>query len=298
MYKTVALSCAMMTSGFSLASYQKDVEAIQSMAGCYEVEFSYKETATAPGVEPSADYQNRALEWVSIDEFNEDRISLQHILLIGQDYQIKHWRQVWEYENPTGLSYSGFDTWHKEDFNIVDGAWVQRVYQVDDGPRYECSATWAHGENSQWTCASWAPLPRREFSKRDDYDVMARGNTHLVNQEGWLHIQDNQKLKIEEDGSNSWLGDEQGLNTYKRVADSRCASAANWWSGDRRLAWGAIQKAWQVIVDENQTIAVADHPSLSRTLNQLAEQFIKSAQEMSPEEMILEAESVIRTHVN
>ena len=53
-----------------------------------------------------------------------------------------------------------------------------------------------------------------------------------------------------------------------------------------------------MIVDENQTIAVADHPSLSRKLNQLAEQFIKAAQEMSPEEMILEAESVIRTHVN
>jgi len=42
-------------------------------------------------------------------------------------------------------------------------------------------------------------LPRREYSKRSDYNVMMRGNHVEITDEGWLHEQDNEKVIRDKD---------------------------------------------------------------------------------------------------
>ena len=60
--------------------------------------------------------------------------------------------------------------------------WSQSVYQVDDSPRYQSYGKWVHTENfSSWTSnETWRQLPRREYSVRDDYDVIIGFNTQTI----------------------------------------------------------------------------------------------------------------------
>ena len=52
------------------------------------------------------------------------------------------------------------------------GTWTQKVFQVDDSPRYEGYATWVHVDGRHyWDSQTDGPLPRREYSKRSDYNV-------------------------------------------------------------------------------------------------------------------------------
>jgi len=45
----------------------------------------------------------------------------------------------WVYEEPEMLKYDKDNTWKNVKLNPdeVKGRWVQKVFQVDDGPRYE-----------------------------------------------------------------------------------------------------------------------------------------------------------------
>lgn len=45
-----------------------------------------------------------------------------------------------------------------------------------------------------WENKTSSPLPRREYTKRDDYNVMLRGNRHEITDYGWMHEQDNDKM--------------------------------------------------------------------------------------------------------
>ena len=102
----------------------------------------------------------------------------------------------------------------------VKGQWTQKVYQVDDSPRYEGSASWIHRDGkSYWENTTPAPLPRREFSKRSDYNVTMRGNRHEITSDGWVHDQDNKKIQKEDD-SQFVLAHEKGYSTYTKVPDS------------------------------------------------------------------------------
>ena len=77
----------------------------------------------------------------------------------------------------------------------VKGQWSQKVYQVDDSPRYEGTGTWVHVDGkSYWENVSNAPLPRRERTKRKDYNLMIRNNRHQITDQGWIQIQDNKKI--------------------------------------------------------------------------------------------------------
>ena len=59
---------------------------------------------------------------------------------------IKHWRQDWIYQGVDILSYDKDERWKKKKLEKqnVKGKWVQKVYQVDDSPRYEGSGSWVH----------------------------------------------------------------------------------------------------------------------------------------------------------
>ena len=129
---------------------KKDQEAIKNMCGCYEVEFNFAETfsySEDSTYTPSKIKHAKALEWAELIEDSEGKIVIQHLLIVGDSSQpmiIKHWRQDWMYENTDFYMFNADNQWKYEQNADVKGQWTQKVYQVDDSPRYEGSATWVH----------------------------------------------------------------------------------------------------------------------------------------------------------
>ena len=81
---------------------KKDVEAIKSMCGCFEIEFNFSETFTYGNSKKSDNYYSKALELAQLVYEDNNKISIQHLLIVGSKRfptVIKHWRQDWIYEN-------------------------------------------------------------------------------------------------------------------------------------------------------------------------------------------------------
>ena len=99
----------------------------------------------------------------------------------------------------------GHGLWRRHHLPLerIKGEWTQKVYGVDDGPRYEGSGPWEHHHNvSQWTSRPTnRPLPRRDYLIRNDYDVLVARNQHVLTPDGWVHEQNNDKLSLSQDSS-------------------------------------------------------------------------------------------------
>ncbi len=234
-----------------------DKKAIKDMCGCYEVKFKYTETF-APDIayEKAYDYKASALEWAELVTDKDDFISIQHLLVVYDTMVIKHWRQDWKYEDQDLFEYKKKNTWnnYRLSEDAVKGQWSQKVYQVDDSPRYSGSATWVHVDgNHFWRNKANSPLPRREYSKRDDYNIMARGNFVQIKDYGWLHEQDNDKIIREDGEKDELLAQEKGYNIYKKVDDSRCIVAQNWWKENEKL-WKKVRNVWNEVYANNSQI--------------------------------------------
>lgn len=263
----------------SFASLEKDRNNILGMAGCYEVRFQFAETfPVEKGYTIKAPYFAGGLEYVDIDVDTQDRIELQHILIVGPNDVIKHWRQEWIYENPERFLYKGDAVWEKASYpsEEVANSWEQNVLQVDDSPRYECSAQWVYeAKSSYWECTSWNPLPRREFTKRKDYNVLKRRNRHELTSEGWVHEQDNEKIVAAKGQLVKILTEEKGKNIYKKVDDSRCSIAKTWWQ-ERRSIWEAVRSAWDDVYAVNSVLKFKEAESpLWEELEKITEQAYK-----------------------
>ena len=234
------------TVGFAQKKKKQDAEAIKSMCGCYEVTFSFAETFAAnKDYEFHDNYQSGGLEWVQLVEDTKDKVSMQHLLIVGNGVIVKHWRQDWLYQNTDFYMYDKDKSWKYVSLptSEVKGQWTQKVYQVDDGLRYEGSASWIHADGRHfWENTTDAPLPRREYSKRSDYNVMIRTNRHEITDDGWLHEQDNDKV-IRAGDEDVLLAKEKGWNTYKKVADSRCKAAQDWWK-ENQAYWADVRTVW------------------------------------------------------
>ena len=235
----------------------QDIKAIKDMCGCYEVEFNFAETFSPDkDYEYHDNYRSGGLEYVFPISESNDKIVLQHLLIVGDTMIIKHWRQDWLYENTDLYTYDKDNTWKYQelDKSEVKGQWTQKVYQVDDGPRYEGSASWVHIDGkSYWESVAAAPLPRREFSKRDDYNVMVRENRHEITKYGWLHEQDNQKvLRAQEDNLLAW---EKGWNTYTKTEDSKCNVAQEWWN-KHEAYWADVRVVWDELFASKSTVKI------------------------------------------
>lgn len=242
----------LITMGFGQKKKDLDRTAIKNMCGCYEITFKYTETF-APEIdyEKKLDYTAAALELALpiIDE--KDKISIQHLLVINDTMVIKHWRQDWEFENQNVFYYDKDNNWVFKTLPkaAVKGQWTQKVFQVDDSPRYSGSATWVHFDGKHyWENKTDSPLPRREYSKRSDYNVMLRGNRHEITDYGWVHEQDNDKI-IRKDGQEDvLLAQEKGWNTYTKVADEKCKPALDWWK-EHSDFWATVRGAWDEVYD-------------------------------------------------
>ena len=249
-------------SAFAQTKKDKDLASIKAMCGCFEVSFNFAETfnySKDSTYQASKNKYDKALEWVQLVDSNEDFVSMQHLLIVGDvlnPYVIKHWRQDWMYENTDSFPYAIDNTWpyKSNDASEVTGQWTQRVFQVDDSPRYEGSATWVHVDGrSFWSSTADAPLPRREITKRQDYNVTLRRNHHEILDWGWSHDQDNDKLIREVNKKDIVLAQEKGYNTYKKVENERCIAAQVFWKDNKEM-WALVRKHWNTIFSMRQNI--------------------------------------------
>lgn len=258
---SLTLLCILSVAVFSAHAQKKkkqDAEAIKSMCGCFDVTFNFAETFS-----PNKDYEfhdnhrSGGLEYVFPIEVGEDKIVLQHLLIVGDTMIIKHWRQDWLYENTDLYLFDKNNTWKYVSLpkSEVKGQWTQKVYQVDDSPRYEGTATWVHADGRHyWEGTTDAPLPRREFTKRKDYNVIKRRNRQELTAAGWVHEQDNEKV-MRENGIDVLIAQEKGWNTYDRTDEARCDVAKKWWETNEAY-WADVRSVWDELFDSKATIAI------------------------------------------
>ncbi|WP_111684591.1 DUF6607 family protein [Winogradskyella tangerina] len=267
MKKVIVLASLVFAVSFNANAQKKkkqDQEAIKAMCGCFEIEFNFAETfhfSEDSLYKPSKVYRTDGLEWAQLVVDESNKISIQHILQVGKPNDpmiVKHWRQDWMYENTEFYVYNGDNEWTFEEKTKkeVDGQWSQKVYQVDDSPRYEGSGTWVHVDGkSYWENTTTAPLPRREYTKRSDYNITMRGNRHEITKEGWIHDQDNNKVIREEGKDDVILAQEKGYNVYKKVEDSRCQAAQDWWKVNYEK-WALVRTKWDVVFGRNKDLTL------------------------------------------
>lgn len=243
---------------------QQDLQSIKSMCGCYEVKFNFTETFQYPkdsaNYKPSETKHEKALEWVTIVEESPNKVMLQHLLIADEDMIIKHWRQDWLYENSDIYSFYKDNSWKYNQLNKkeVKGQWTQKVYQVDDSPRYEGTASWVHVDGKHyWVNTTDAPLPRREHTKRNDYNVLKRRNIHQITNTGWIHEQDNDKIIRDNNGKDIILAQEKGLDVYTKVADSKCVAAQKWWEENKNL-WKNVRTKWDAVFAQKKDLFLED----------------------------------------
>lgn len=256
-----------------LSEFERDRQAILAMAGPYRTTFDFLEVVGfQTDFEPAAPYQSWGTEYVYVVEDRGDFISLQHIMvMVYEDEQgnvsepmvMKHWRQDWEYEKQDLLVYAGNGRFeHKKlSKDEVAGSWAQSVYQVDDSPRYESIGRWEHLPNfSSWESEeTWRPLPRRESSVRDDYDVLIGTNRHTIIPHGWVHEQANYKTVLNEAGEPAgetpYLSKELGVNRYRLIKDFEFGPGDRYWELTAQY-WEDVREEWNRIIEDNKSFVL------------------------------------------
>lgn len=252
------------------AAPETDRQAILAMAGQFEVDFRFEETlGFQPGYELTKPYHEDARELVIVAEDSPRRISLQHLLVVGGGHVIQHWRQVWTYEDTRVNEFQGLNRWKTTVLSAdqAKGTWSQLVTNVDNSPRYEGWGKWEHVKGvSSWTSnTSHRPLPRREYTKRKDYDLLVAINRHTITPEGWAHEQDNTKLDLNPEGD-KYISREYGLNTYKK-SEKDFSAATNWWASNAEFS-NALYAAWEDIM-KRDSYAIADEVDTDKLRREL-----------------------------
>lgn len=257
-----------------LTKFERDRRAILAMQGPYRASFDFLEVAGfKPGFKPGAPYQSWGTEYVYLVVDEGDFISLQHILVmlikkedgtLTDPMVVKHWRQDWRYEDQELTVFTGFNNWKSERLLIKrsKGFWTQAVFQVDDSPRYEAQGKWTHKENySQWQSEeTWRPLPRREFSVRDDYHTLIGKNRHTITPTGWTHQEDNLKVVLAEPGviaNDGVLAQELGFNRYERIIGHDFSEGDAYWAETQNF-WSEVRMAWDEVIHNKKSFTLAN----------------------------------------
>ncbi|TWU30183.1 DUF6607 family protein [Bythopirellula polymerisocia] len=244
----------------TLAKRERDRQAILAMAGSYRVSFQFIESmGFAEDYSPSRPYFSWATEHVRVLEETPTFVSLQHTLVMyfadeemGGPMVTKHWRQDWTYEDRDLHVYRGNSIWERLQLDEEEaaGAWSQAVFQVDDSPRYEAFGRWEHEDGfSRWTSNdAWRPLPRREFSVRNDYNVLGGTHAITITPTGWVHLQENCKLQVgDESEPPRCLACELGINRYERIAEPKVQEPADAYWAKTGDYWKEVRSAWEEV---------------------------------------------------
>ncbi|PWB21495.1 hypothetical protein DCO49_17660 [Stenotrophomonas sp. SPM] len=227
----------------------RDHASILAMQGEYTVDFAFDETVLLkPGYERAPAMRSAGNEVVIVVEDSPLRIVLQHLLVDAKSGHVtKHWRQDWVYEARNRFEFSADQTWQVRTIPaaINQGAWTQCVYEVSDAPRYCGTGTWSYDNNvPTWTSdISWRPLPRREYTKRSDYNALAVVNRHTLTPNGWTHEQFNTKVQRNADGSQVEIAREFGFNDYLRTTEVDFSPARDYWKGTAGY-WARVRQRW------------------------------------------------------
>lgn len=226
-----------------------DRQAILAMAGEYTVTFAFDETVPlSPGYEIADPKRSGASEAVIVVEDSGDRIVLQHVLLMGDGKVIKHWRQDWVWQADHRLEFVADQTWRRVALSPdeTNGRWTQCVYGVADAPRYCGTGDWNHryGQATWTSDRSWRPLPRREYTRRDDYNALNVENRHTITPTGWTHEQDNSKVVRDGERTADVLVREFGFNHYRRTSEIDFGPVYAYWD-DTRDYWARVRDRWR-----------------------------------------------------
>ncbi len=241
----------------SLPKIEKDRRAIRAMSGSFRASFDFLElVGFEEDYQPKRPYQSWGTEYVYVVTDDPFFISLQHVLVMSfvnpsnnivTSAVVKHWRQDWSYEDTFLNVFDKHNTWkrvklHEDD---VAGKWSQAVFQVDDSPRYEAIGQWVHSSNySSWESnETRRPLPRREFSVRDDYDLLVGRNRHTITPTGWVHEEDNLKVALDESDDERNVARETGFNRYERIVDHDFSAGHKYWTKTKGF-WKDVRAAW------------------------------------------------------
>ncbi|MET0402037.1 MAG: DUF6607 family protein [Cystobacter sp.] len=236
---------------------ERDRAAILQMAGNYRVEFAFDETVSlGEGYALRAPYRSKASEVVLVLEDSPRRVSLQHLLVMERDGKrstLKHWRQDWTFEDTELLEFRGHRSWERRELSERDArcTWTQAVFEVDDGPRYEGVGRWTHERGlSAWESReTWRPLPRREYTTREDYHVIVGTNRHALTPTGWVHEQDSLKMVLGD--TPHPLARERGTNLYTRQSgEENPAAAKAYWEGNQAF-WSEVRQQWSTLFQQN-----------------------------------------------
>lgn len=246
----VLSTVALALSSIALAADPaRDRQSILAMQGDYVVDFAFDETVLLqPGYERQAAMRSGADETVIVVEDTPTRIVLQHILVDARSGHVtKHWRQDWFYEAPTRFEFTADQTWHVRTIpaDATRGAWTQCVYEVSDAPRYCGTGRWDYTNNvATWTSdLGWRPLPRREYTKRTDYNALSVVNRHTLTPNGWTHEQFNTKVLRKPDGTQVELAREFGFNDYLKTTEIDFTPARDYWQATAGY-WAKVRAHW------------------------------------------------------
>ncbi len=240
-------------------SYDNDVNAIKNLCGCFEVDFKYKETFSPNKKYKLKDtYVNEALEWVSYEPQTDGSIQMQHILILDESSIVKHWREEWSFENSTIYTYNKDYHWKSTPLKSenIKNTWTQKVFEVDDRPQYDGVATFTYFDGKTlWQSNSDAPLPRREYSTRSDYNVLNRLNRLYISDTGYLHEQDNKKITRQAAAIDTLITEEKGYNMYRKVDENKCKAGIDWWNINK-LFWLDVRAVWNEILPSQTELKV------------------------------------------
>jgi hypothetical protein len=256
MNRSILLSYFIILSLPIMAQFSKEQGAIKKLCGCFEVQFMYAETfAPDTAYALHKPYKASGLEWVEAEETSDKKFVFQHLLLVNDTTIIKHWREDWEYNRNDWWVFDHDAAWkHVIRPGNVKGEWTQTVWEVDDAPRYQGSGRWVFNDNKYyWENTADAPLPRREYTHRSDYNVLQRGNRIIITDTGWVHEQENKKIIRADGAADKLLAQEKGFNIYHRTDASKCAKAAAWWAGHRQF-WNTVRSSWAEVMKNKDSI--------------------------------------------
>jgi len=258
---------------------EQDRAAIGNLEGCFQVTFNFAETFSPDTAYEYHDrYASAGTEYVIMIADEEDFISFQHLLVISDSMVIKHWRQDWVYEETTLLSYDRDQKWKTIEYSPeeVAGTWTQKVFQVDDSPRYESKGSWVHVDGKHyWEGTGDAPLPRREYTKRSDYNLVKRHSRIELSENGWFLEQDNEKI-LRDAAGDKLICMEKGMESFT-TGDYNCQPAIDWWN-EQNAYWNEVRLVWGEVFKDNPQFKMSkrvDNKALWQRLYQYGDEVVE-----------------------